>query len=314
MRTAIRTRHGGKPDAARRPAGFLLALAAAAWLWPATAAAQTGDFRDVLNRLERLQRELGDLQRHVYRGEAPPAAAPPADSAAAKGVSIRLTQFGNEIRRLTGRIEELEHRLRGIGERVAAVEKGAAEALAAAEGPPPEPEAAAGGGEPAPGRPEGTLGVISGGEASPDGAAGGAQAAAAPRVPSDEPPGERYVRALDLLLDKGDYAAAEKALREFIELHPGHRLAANAYYWLGETHFVRGNYRDAALTFGKGFPIHSRSPKAPDLLYKLGVSLARLERRREACTAFETLAKRFPEAGVRLAGRIERERSLSKCR
>lgn len=301
---------------ARRPAGFLLALAAAAWLWPAAAPAQTGDLRDVLNRLERIQRELGDLQRHVYRGGTAPAAGPSADSVATKGISIRLTQFENEVRGLTGRIEELAHRIRGIGDRLAAVEKIAAEPRAAAEGPPPGPGTEAAGGAPAPGKPEGTLGVIAGGGASPGGApaGGGAQTASAQRVLPDGSPTERYRHALDLMLDKDDYAAAERALQEFIELHPGHRLAANAYYWLGETHFVRGNYRDAALTFGKGFPIHSRSSKAPDILFKLGVSLARLERRKEACTAFETLARRFPEAGTRLAGRIERERSLSKCR
>ena len=300
----------------------MLAVAALLGLDPAAGAAQTAGVADLANRVDRLQRELETLQRAVYGNRPPPAAAPGARRQAGDGPrtsarnSVRLSQLETEIRKLTGLIEELGHGLRRLEGRIAELERPPAAAApdpeepgqdAASAAPPDAPPAAGG---PVLGAPEGVLGAIAGDRAA---ARTAAPEAAEPVLPEGSPR-ERYDFALDLMLDKNDYATAGKALSEFIGRHPGHRLAGNAYYWLGETRYVRKDFRGAALAFGEGFRRHSRGPKAPETLLKLGMALAELGKRKEACTAFRTLAERFPGAAPRLGGRIEHERNRSQCR
>ena len=52
-----------------------------------------------------------------------------------------------------------------------------------------------------------------------------------------------------------------------------HKLAGNAQYWLGETHYVRRDYKAAATAFLNGYTTFENSPKAPDSLLKLGMTL-----------------------------------------
>jgi len=63
----------GQTGTAPLAAVFAVVLAMLAAM-PAVQAQDT-NLNSLLNRIERLQRDLNTLQRHVYRGEAPPAAA-----------------------------------------------------------------------------------------------------------------------------------------------------------------------------------------------------------------------------------------------
>ena len=101
----------------------LVAVLLAACVVAEGAAAQNPAMQELLNRVDRLQRELSTLQRQVYRGETPPSAAAPDSGAppapASAGVpsdvrtaarnSIRITQLENELRALTGRLEEVDY-------------------------------------------------------------------------------------------------------------------------------------------------------------------------------------------------------------
>src|SRR5215469_5309392 len=60
--------------------------------------------RTFQDRLDRLERDLSMLQRQVYRGASPSAAAP--GSNAAVDVEIRMDRLEAQMRELTGRIEE----------------------------------------------------------------------------------------------------------------------------------------------------------------------------------------------------------------
>ncbi|MDE0797512.1 MAG: tol-pal system protein YbgF, partial [Alphaproteobacteria bacterium] len=127
-------------------------------------------------------------------------------------------------------------------------------------------------------------------------------------------PKAQYDYALSLMLKQQDFAKAETALKSFIETNPNNRLTGNAHYWLGETFYVRESYQDAAFAFAEGFQKYPKGNKAPDSLLKLGMSLDRLEKRREACTAYSRLLSTFPKAGARLKARVQREQSRAKCR
>ncbi len=303
----------------RRLFRVVCVLATAALLDPVAAAAQTTDTGELVNRLDRLQRELGALQREVY-GNRPAASSRPAADAPQTSArnSIRLAQLEIEIRKLTGLVEELDHRLSRLEALAADLQKAPAVVAGGADLSQPEQGAEAAELPAAPpaagpvlGKPEGVLGTIPAADAV---AGTGALTSPAEPVLPEGSPQVQYDFALDLMLDKNDYATAEKALQEFLQRHAGHRLAGNAYYWLGETHYVRKEFREAALAYGQGFRKHLRSSKAPDTLLRLGMALAELGKRKEACTAFKTLAERFPGAAPRLGRRIEHEQNRNKCR
>ncbi len=97
------------------------------------------------------------------------------------------------------------------------------------------------------------------------------------------------------------------------EDHPEDPLAGNAKYWLGETFYVRGDFRNAAVTFAEGFQRYPDSTKAPDNLLKLGMSLAQLEKKDDACGAFGELLKRYPDATASILQRATRERERLGC-
>ena len=103
-------------------------------------------------------------------------------------------------------------------------------------------------------------------------------------------------------------------LSDFIESYPNNSLAPNAHYWLGRTYFVRKDYENAAITFAAGFQKFPKSGKAPDNLLNLGMSLARLEKKKEACTTFSRLLKFFPTVGDNVKRRVTRERRRLLCR
>jgi len=63
-----------------------------------------------------------------------------------------------------------------------------------------------------------------------------------------------YQQGYGALLQK-DYASAEIAFSQLVDAYPGDPLASNAQYWLGESYYVRGDYKNAADAFLKGYKI-----------------------------------------------------------
>ena len=113
------------------------------------------------------------------------------------------------------------------------------------------------------------------------------------------------------LLEKGDYAAAEKAFTAFINAHHTHTFAGAAQYWLGVTYFVRSQYEKAAASFATLYKTYPKSAKAPDGLLKLAKSLGALERKADACTTLDQLSKDYPKAHHK---EIAAEREKLKCK
>lgn len=126
-------------------------------------------------------------------------------------------------------------------------------------------------------------------------------------------PAEDY-QAAYRLLQRGDYAAAETALQDFLVAHGDHGLASNALYWLGETYYVRGRYEDAAAAFARGYQRFPEGAKAVDNLLKLGMSLARLDRRDDACVALTRIGNEFPDGPIAIQRRAESEAERLGCR
>lgn len=134
-----------------------------------------------------------------------------------------------------------------------------------------------------------------------------AQTSAAPASPS-----EQYQAARRFLIN-AEYDKAEASLRSFIEQYPDDPLAGNARYWLGESHYVRGDYVKAAEIFWDGYQRDSKANKAPDTLLKLGMSLSNLGKKKEACAAYSKLEKDFPQLPSNVSRVLVREKANNSC-
>lgn len=110
-----------------------------------------------------------------------------------------------------------------------------------------------------------------------------------------------------------NYDQAQEGFEEFLRDHPDHVLAANAKYWLGETHYVRGEYKKSARIFAEGFQSFPESAKAPDILLKLGMSLAGMNKEKEACVALSQVAIKFPAGNDPVLERAEQEMEKLGC-
>jgi tol-pal system protein YbgF len=137
-------------------------------------------------------------------------------------------------------------------------------------------------------------------------------AAIAPSTGGDGNSKQAYETAYGYLLQQ-NYGAAESAFDDFLQRYPGDPLAGNAQYWLGESLYVRGQFKAAASAFLKGYQTYARSAKAPDSLLKLAMSLDRLGQRDAACSSYAELSSRFPNAPSHVKTRAQTERQRVGC-
>ncbi len=293
---------------------FVLILVVGSLLRPAWA--QNAELRELIQRLQRIESVMQDVQREVFRssGGRSLSTSDDGDSAVPRrgiGASeVRVGEIEGAMSGLTAavelvghQVEVLENRLdKLVGDidfRLSRIEQ-SLNALGAGIGGLPAPGAAA---APAPAARTQTATVAPETVIETEVAGG---------VLPDGTPEERYAFAR-ALLTRLNYDAAEAAFSEFLVEHGDHDLAGNAQYWLGETFYVRRNYAEAASAFIEGYQKFPEGSKAPDNLLKLGMSLAALEQKSDACATFAELLSRFDNADDNLTRRATQEQARLKC-
>jgi tol-pal system protein YbgF len=303
---------------------------------PAREAAQPGEGA-LRQRIEQLEEQLVDMQvvvgtlESLARGATAPSGAGPRQTpgaAAAINASDagRLDGLETQIRAMAAQLELMQDQIRAMGTRGGALQP-SSPALSE-PGPGPRP-----GGRPvsesAPAQPERTgFGAVT---VQPDGGKDeidrllnprqqpGGQPG--PQVAATQPPGQAESDANPKLLyetafgylQQRDYGAAESAFDEFLRRHPNDPLAGYAQYWLGESLYVRGQYRAAAGAFLKGYQTYGRSPKAAESLLKLAMSLQRLGQKDAACSSYTELTTKFPNAPAPIKSAAQTERQRAGC-
>ena len=114
-------------------------------------------------------------------------------------------------------------------------------------------------------------------------------------------------------IQQRQYEQAEMGFRSFLQSHPRSKLTADATYWLGESYLQRNRYRDAAEQFLKITTSFGTSPKGPDGMFKLGVSLHGLGATDQACATFAEVGRKYPTARPALLKDVQREQQRAKC-
>lgn len=111
----------------------------------------------------------------------------------------------------------------------------------------------------------------------------------------------------------GDYVVAENEFRDFISRYPGSPKVADANFWLGEAQYSQGNFNDAAKTFLNAHQSYGTSPKAPEMLLKLGMSMSALDNNETACAILAEVGKRYPKASRAVIAKVATEQKRLSC-
>lgn len=294
----------------------------------AAATASPAVVRDLAAQVNRLDRQAAALRRQV--GEDVPAGRimlvadnSTLPSNVATDFEVRLSRLEAEIQDLTGKYQEASHQVQELQSRLDKMQTDMDYRLSALEqkagtGGAPPPSSGGKANPPAAqasGPTIGSLGTLSPKEA--------AAAENHPPIPAESsgssggtlPSGterQQYDYAFGLLR-QANYPQAETALKSFIAKHPSGALTSAARYWLGETYYVRGKYTEAAVAFAEGFQKDPKGNKAPDNLLKLGMSLSALNKKQDACTAFNQFNTQFPNATAALKAKVQQERQHLHC-
>lgn len=125
-------------------------------------------------------------------------------------------------------------------------------------------------------------------------------------------PREQYNYAFRLL-NQTQYDKASASFEDFTKKYPKDTLVGNAYYWLGETFYIRRDYVSAADSFRQGFEALPTGSKAPDNLLKLAMSLNALKRDKEACVVLGQIITKFKKTAATVSQKAEQEQKRIAC-
>lgn len=305
--------------------------------------------QDIQNQLNRLENEIETLSRAVFKGQAPPLSQQPGYAAAgdraSASIEVRLSQIERDLGALTGKLEEqtyeierMQRSIERLSARAAADDETAAASAttpsvsgqASASAPAPAPiqhmpiiQPASAPTVSAPAMPSvesavsanpdsptvKTLGTLS----KPAGLAASPGTAIIRAAPTDVNPDELYDTAFSLLRERR-YDEAETSFQGFLDRYPGHALASNARYWLGESFYARNNFERAARVFAEAYQQNPKGSKGPDSLLKLGMSLAGMGKTDDACLTYAQLRKDYAEGFAPVLTRAVQEMDKLGCK
>ncbi|MEM7547332.1 MAG: tol-pal system protein YbgF [Pseudomonadota bacterium] len=258
----------------------MLMKSMAAVIWVGAALALTGQRAEAqgVDRYQFLQMEksVKEMEAEVARLR---------NALAGGNLLDRLNALEDELSRLTGQLEQLQFaqrshedaaklKLEDLEYRIIELEGGDPSILFQNDEPQQEGNLA-----PAPSAPSsgGTLGTLT---------------STAPVSGAEKAEYEAGVAAIQ----SGRVVEGRGVLEGFLTSYPDSPLAGDAYYWLGESYFLNGEYQAAANRFLDAATLFPDGPLAPDSLLKLGVTLSLLGRDDVACQTLREVATRYPNA------------------
>ncbi len=122
---------------------------------------------------------------------------------------------------------------------------------------------------------------------------------------------KKYENAIKLLWSN-EYDDALKELLELRDLKPND-LMPNIQYWLGEVHYAKKDFNKAIIEFGTGLKDYPESIKGPDNMLKLGLSFSNIKKKIEACNVLIELQLKYPDASKNVLQRAGKEKKKLNC-
>lgn len=247
----------------------------------------------------------------------------------------RVNDLDDTLRRMTGQIEELDHRLNEQNERMARMRKEfdykicalAAQQLGAST-ESGEDTALPCAGSATSGAPGSSSGGPAGGTgevhlAPPPGVLGTLPRGALGNPPQSSPAPSNQMASIDTrpqfesalnMLARAQYDEARAAFRGFADSYPHDDLAPQAVYWVGDIAYVQRDFPGAARAFAEIIKKYPTSARAPESMLKLGQSLIAMDQKKEGCRALGILPTQYPAASKSVADQAVAARKAAGCR
>jgi tol-pal system protein YbgF len=115
------------------------------------------------------------------------------------------------------------------------------------------------------------------------------------------------------LLLAGDYPSANLALSVYLERFRDQPSAAEAQYLLGESFLYQDAYPEAAEAYVALLGEYKSSPRAPEGLVKLARSMRLMGETKVACKVLAQMTGRYPKASEAAKTLAATEKSRAKC-
>lgn len=265
--------------------------------------------------------------------------AAPVDANDPGGAVTRLERIEGQLRQMTGQIEQLQYRNQQLEQQIRQLQSEIDFRVGGGAGAPARP-AATGGGAPAqppvdparrsdvfdpnnsagaPGAPRplgstpasGPVGNVPGAPMDLGAMAGSVAGGGQPQPPSDSP--KDLFDLAHGYLQRQEYAQSAQTFERYLQLYPTDRAVPDAYYWIGETQYLRKSYKEAAQSFLKVSTDYPNAVKAPEALLRLGQSLAALGEKDAACATLNAIGHKYPRASATIKQGVEREQKRVGC-
>ncbi len=215
-------------------------------------------------------------------------------------LQVKISALEEQIRKLQGSIEQVSFENRQLKSQIEKSNSDIEYRLGALEKKQSAPQAA----EPTPSE-SGKLQPVE----SPSTTGNNESQAPLPKFANSR---EHYNYAFKLL-NQTKYPEAGTAFTAFTKAYPKDPLIGNAYYWLGETWYVRRDYIKAADDFRLGYEAMPGGPKAADNLLKLALSMNALKKEKEACVVLKQVVVKFGNTSSNMKLRAEQEMNTIGC-
>ena len=122
---------------------------------------------------------------------------------------------------------------------------------------------------------------------------------------------KKYENAIKLLW-ASKFDEAERELQNLKQIKPDD-LMPNIQYWLGEVYYAQKDFQKAIIAFGEGLEKYPESIKGPDNLLKLGLSFSNLKKKDEACNVLFELEIKYKDAPKNVQERASSEIKKLEC-
>ena len=97
-------------------------------------------------------------------------------------------------------------------------------------------------------------------------------------------------------LEKKDYRLAITRFKEFLQKHPKSKLANNAQYWIGESHYALREFDQAILEFDAVRSRYPQAEKVPAALLKQGFAFAELGEKVNARLILQEVVEKYAQS------------------
>lgn len=219
-------------------------------------------------------------------------------------IQVKISQLEEQIRKLQGMVEQASYENRQLKSQLEKTDKDVDYRLTTLEKAQQAPQQNS---EPQQESDSSKLHPVESHSSDADSSAG---ATALPKFKNSR---DHYNYAFRLLNQGDKYAEAGDAFAAFTKAYPKDPLIGHAYYWQGETWYVRRDYVKAADNFRLGYEAMPAGPKAGDNLLKLAMSLNAVKKPKEACIVLKQVVAKFGNPSNSIKSRAEQEMNTIGC-